>query len=168
MNKCNNNVTDSGTSAARYVFLFALCFLLFGFFSAILVGDPISYSELDSPPLSPPPQLFAIVWSVLYIIVGGVTGAVFANNIKELNEERRFGLTLSFLGFILNLLWYPLFFGRGELTAALVDVAVILIFNIVCTVGFYKIKKAYGLLLVPYSLWLAFAFYLNLGYIILN
>lgn len=164
MNNCKNNNQSTG----KYVFLFAVCFLLLGFFSALMTGDPVSYSMLNSPPFSPPPQLFAIVWSILYVFIGGITGAVFGDVNNEMPEERKYGLTLSFFGFILNLMWYPLFFGRGELVASLIDIGVIFVLNLFCLLNFYKIKKLYGILLIPYAVWLAFAFYLNLGYIILN
>lgn len=164
----NNGIKNSSTNSLRYILLFALCFLLFGFFSALMTDDAVSLAMLNRPPFAPPPQLFAVAWSILYVIIGSVTGAVFAENNSELYEEREYGLSLSCFGFMLNLMWYPLFFGSGELLAALIDIGVIFILNLVCLLNFYKIKKAYGLLLIPYSLWLAFAFYLNFGYILLN
>ena len=165
----NNLCADKkGRADFKYISLFALCFLIFGFFSAILTVESASYSGLTKPPLSPPPALFAIVWSILYVLIGGVTGAVYSFAGECYDENVKAGLTYAILGFIVNLLWYPLFFGRGELTAALVDIIVLLALNTACIISYYRIKPLYGYLLIPYEIWLAFATYLNLGFIIVN
>lgn len=166
----NNSVEKRNVEKGSllYTTIFALCFLILGFFSAILTGNTNAYAGLNKPPLSPPPELFAVVWSILYIIIGGVNGSVYFLNDPLREENRKNGLVFAFIGFVLNLLWSPIFFGRGEFVAALVDVIAIFILNLICIIEFRKIKHIYGYLLIPYALWLAFAAYLNLGVIILN
>ena len=74
-----NSISErKNNSNIRYITLFALSFLLLGFYSAVLTGGASLYGMLNSPPLSPPPIVFGIVWSVLYLIIGGVTGSVFS------------------------------------------------------------------------------------------
>ncbi len=166
----NNSIKkDNGEKGSLiYTTVFALCFLILGFFSAILTGDSNAYAGLNKPPLSPPPELFAVVWSILYIIIGGVNGSVYFLNDPLKEENRKNGLVFAFIGFLINLLWYPIFFGRGEFVAALVDIIVIFILNLICIIEYRKIKPLYAYLLIPYAVWLAFATYLNLGVIILN
>ncbi len=166
-----NNSIEKGNGergSLIYITIFALCFLLLGFLSAILTGDSNAYAGLNKPPLSPPPELFAVVWSILYVIIGGVNGSVYFMNDPLKEENRKNGLVFAFIGFLLNLLWYPIFFGRGEFVAALVDVIVIFVLNLICIIEYRKIKPIYAYLLIPYAVWLAFASYLNLGVIILN
>ncbi len=166
-----NNVNDKEKSekgSIIYTTVFALCFLILGFFSAILTGDSNAYAGLNKPPLSPPPELFAVVWSILYIVIGGVNGSVYFLNDPLKEENRKNGLIFAFIGFLLNLLWYPIFFGRGEFIASLVDVIFIFVLNLICIIEYRKIKPIYSYLLIPYAIWLAFATYLNLGVILLN
>lgn len=166
-----NNSIEKGNAekgSLLYTTVFALCFLLLGFFSAILTGDSSAYAGLNKPPLSPPPELFAIVWSILYIIIGGVNGSVYFLKEPLMSDNRKNGLVFAFIGFFLNLLWYPMFFGRGEFVAAFVDIIAIFILNLICIIEYRKIKPIYSYLLIPYAVWLVFAAYLNLGTIILN
>lgn len=166
----NNLIKKEGEEKGSLIYttVFALCFLILGFFSAILTGNTNAYAGLNKPPLSPPPELFAVVWSILYIVIGGVNGSVYFLNDPLKEENRKNGLVFAFIGFLLNLLWSPIFFGRGEFVAALVDVIAIFILNLICIIEYRKIKPLYAYLLIPYAVWLAFATYLNLGVIILN
>lgn len=163
-----NYKKGKGKAEAKYITLFALVFLVLGFFSSILTGGSELYGHFNRPPLSPPPVVFGIAWSLLYTLIGGVTGAVYSYLGKEYDSNVKSGLTFSFVGIILNYLWFPLFFGRGELLAALLDIIIILALNIACTVSFYRVKAVYGYLLIPYSIWLLFAAYLNFGTLMLN
>jgi len=164
-----NSITErKNDSNIRYITLFALSFLLLGFYSAVLTGDATLYGMLNSPPLSPPPIVFGIVWSVLYLIIGGVTGAVFTFDGEYNKSNRENALWFICLGFLFNLLWYPLYFGRGQLFAALVDIVIIFILTLEAYYNIKRIKKVYAYLLIPYLAWLLFAFYLNLGTIVLN
>ena len=45
--------------------------LLVGFTAALLIRDGIAaYADLPQPPLSPPPALFPVVWTLLYLLMG--------------------------------------------------------------------------------------------------
>ncbi len=166
----NNNIMQNTKekSNIKYVTIFALTALLLGFFSALLTGDSSLLGVVNQPPLSPPPIVFGIVWSILYILIGGIFGAAYSYEGEINSTDRRDGLWFASIGFIFNLLWYPLFFGKGQFLASLIDIAVILILNIIVAIRFYRIKPIYGYLLILYIVWLAFALYLNLGIIILN
>lgn len=163
-----NNITEKNENKVLYTALTAVCFLVLGFFSALLTGQSETYGELVKPPLSPPPQLFAVVWSILYVVIGGVNGSVFFGDDECMSKNARNGLFFAFIGFLLNLIWYPLFFGKGQLLGALVDIALLFVLNLIAIIEFRRIKPIYGYLLIPYAIWLAFAFYLNLGFVILN
>ena len=163
-----NNRNKKGSSDIKYITLFALCFLLLGFYSALITGDTSLYGQLNNPPLSPPPQVFAIVWSVLYVLIGGVVGAVYSYNGEYNPNDKKDGLLWAYIGFLFNLLWYPLYFGNGQLLPAAIDIVVILLLNFVTFKYFYRIKPIFAYLLIPYIIWLLFALYLNIGTVILN
>jgi len=166
----NNNLkTETNDNLnIKYITLFAISFLVLGFFSAVLAGDTSLYGELVRPPLSPPPIVFGIVWSILYVIIGGVTGAVYSFDGEYDPKDRENALWFMCLGFVFNLLWSPLYFGKGQLLAALIDIAVMFVLTLEAYKNINRIKKLYAYLLIPYLVWLLFAFYLNLGTIILN
>ena len=161
-------INEKGRSDIKYITLFALCFLLLGFYSALITGDTALYGQLNNPPLSPPPETFAIVWSILYVLIGGVFGAVYSYNGEYNQSDKQDGLTWSAIGFLFNLLWYPLYFGNGQLLPAAIDIGVILLLSFVAFKYFYRIKPIFAYLLIPYIIWLLFALYLNRGTVILN
>jgi tryptophan-rich sensory protein len=68
----------------------------------------------------------------------------------------------------LNFLWPLLFFGAGAYTLAGVELALLLFTVIIMTYLFSKSNKAAAFLQIPYILWLAFAFYLNIAVAVLN
>jgi len=77
-------------------------------------------------------------------------------------------LTVFAFQLIFNILWSAAFFGlRSPLAGLAVIFALwlLIIFNIV---EFYKISRAAGILLIPYLLWVSFAFVLNFEYWRLN
>ncbi len=159
---------EKASSDIKYITLGALTVLLLGFFTALLTGDSSLYGNLKMPPLSPPPILFSIVWSILYVLIGGTIGGVYSYNDESVSEEKKNGLLLAVISLVFNLLWFPLFFGKGQLLAALVDLIAIILFTVLYAKYFYKIKPIFAYLTIPYILWLLFAFYLNLGVVILN
>jgi len=159
---------DKGTGDLKFITLGGLTFLLLGFFSAILTGGTELYGTLNMPPLSPPPVVFSVVWSILYVLIGGTFGAVYSYTGDVNGQDRRNGLVLSVLSLVFNLLWTPLYFGKGQLLAALIDLVMITILTVTYAKYFYKVKKLYGYLTIPYIAWLLFALYLNIGVVILN
>ena len=123
------------------------------------------YSSLTQPPLAPPAWLFAPVWTILYITIA-IALIIY---IKERsNKNKIWGYVLFFTQLLLNLAWTPAFFGLKNIGLALVIVIlmdILVLFNII---EFSKISKIAGRLLIPYFIWILFATYLNLGYLILN
>jgi tryptophan-rich sensory protein len=63
---------------------------------------------------------------------------------------------------LLNTLWTPIFFSLKSIGGALIDIILLNLSIIVNIYVFYKRDKTAGLLLLPYLVWVCFAFYLNL------
>ncbi|MBQ5356994.1 MAG: tryptophan-rich sensory protein, partial [Oscillospiraceae bacterium] len=63
-----------------YIFSVALA-LGTGGLSAFLTKDSMPiYSAINRPVLSPPPELFPIVWSVLFVLMGIAAALVWCSN----------------------------------------------------------------------------------------
>lgn len=126
------------------------------------VGE--SYRQLVKPPLSPPAIVFPIVWTILYILIG--IGAYIIS--EEDNKLVPTALKLYWAQLAVNILW-PLFFWRFELlgiAAALIVVMIVL--TVLLMIVSSKINFNAVLFFLPYLIWLVFALYLNIGFIVLN
>ncbi len=138
--------------------------LIPAFIVAFLSGNFGTYDSLIQPPLSPPAFLFPVVWSILYVLMG-LSAARIA---KSGDLDKGTALKLYFLQLLVNLLWTPIFFRFGAIKFALFWLLLLILLVIVTFRAFRKIDKKAALFLIPYIIWLLFAFYLNFGVIILN
>ncbi len=152
----------------RCIIAGAVIILLCGFLSALAGGSTDSYRELIKPKCAPPAFLFPIVWTVLYILIGGAAGAVACVCDRSLESDKLKGLLFFVIMMVFNFIWSPLFFGAGAFFAAFVAIImmIILTFFIICFFG--RIYKSAAAVMVLYLIWLFYAAYLNLAIIILS
>lgn len=121
------------------------------------------YETLTKPPLSPPPALFGIVWSVLYILMAVSITLVISKSNGQSSASRVYYIQL-----LVNFIWPILFFSFGLLTLSFIWILLLITLVIVMIVQFYKVSPLAAFLQIPYLIWLLFAAYLNLGFVILN
>lgn len=91
----------------------------------------------------------------------------------ETLSEPRYLLARSALGIYtaqlaVNLLWTPLFFGRRNPRASLLDIGVLGGLVMGMTWIFWEVDRTAGLLCLPYLAWIGFASYLNYSIVKLN
>ena len=122
------------------------------------------YNSLLKPPFAPPDWLFAPAWIFLYITI--FIALIFY--ILKSAPNKKSGYIYFAIQLILNFAWSPIFFGMQNMLLGLITVIFMIIFTILTVREFYKISKISALLLIPYLLWIIFAAYLNLGYLVLN
>ena len=122
------------------------------------------YDNLQRPYLSPPDWIFLPVWSVLYFTM---LIAILLYIFKPA-ENKEIGYVYFILQLIFNLLWTPAFFYMQNIILALVIIIFLDVFVFLTIKKFYSVSKLSGLILVPYFIWILFATYLNIGYLILN
>jgi len=155
-------------SFLRWALFLVPAVLLLGMLSGLWAGsspDNPWFSGLDKPSFYPPPITFAIVWPVLYILMGLALALVCA----AWGARLRVLAILAFaLQLLLNLAWSPIFFGEHQITIALIvllalDLAVILTLAL-----FWMVRRTAGLLLLPYLAWVLFATLLNWQVLQLN
>jgi translocator protein len=116
------------------------------------------YERLAKPSWRPPNQLFAPVWTALYIIIAVSGWFVW----REAGLARAsLPLTMYGLQLFLNAIWSPLFFGLHRIDLGFLDI-VLLWLSIVATIAlFYPVNAIAALLLLPYLAWVTFAAVLN-------
>lgn len=121
------------------------------------------YAGLRKPPLTPPNWIFGPVWSFLYLCI-----ALAAWLVWRTRRGATTPLALWASQLLLNALWSLLFFGLHRPGLALLELAVLLALVVATTAAFFQVRSLAGALLVPYVVWVGFAFYLNAGIWYLN
>lgn len=124
------------------------------------------FEKLNQPALSPPGWLFPVAWTILYILMGIASYLVFRGGASEKDTSRALKVYAFQLG--LNFLWSIIFFNLSLYTVAFVELILLWLTVLLCTILFYGISKPSAYLMIPYILWLTFAAYLNLSIILLN
>ena len=147
-------------------FLAILFFVVLSFavgYVSKLVQEPAMvewYPSLLKSPLTPPGMAFAVVWAVLYLLMGISAGIIW--NIRSIYTW--LVLLVFFVQLGLNLLWSVTFFGMQSPFMGVV-VLTLLIVSVFLYIGIaYLQSKVAAYINVPYLLWLLFALYLN-GYV---
>ena len=126
--------------------------------TAFFVSTGGWYASLRKPAWNPPPWIFGPVWTLLYVMMAVSAWLVW----REGGWKRHaVPLGLFLCQWLLNVLWTPLFFGMHRAGLACIEI-VALWCAIAAILGlFWRVKKAAGLLLVPYLAWVTFAAALN-------
>jgi tryptophan-rich sensory protein len=76
-------------------------------------------------------------------------------------QKRRLPLGLFLLQWLLNALWTPLFFGLHRSDLAFTEIILLWLVLAATLWSFWQVRKAAGVLLVPYLAWVIFAAVLN-------
>lgn len=142
-----------------------------GIFSAALTalcgGRGAMYYMLVKPPLSPPRVLFPIVWTILYILIGGAAGAIWCSHCCG-DAQKYKGLLFFSIMMVFNIVWSPLFFAGNAYFLALIDIFIMIVLTVLTICWFGRCNAACALAMAIYLVWLLFAFYLNLGIVLYN
>ena len=123
------------------------------------------FHSLNSPFLAPPDWVFTPVWIILYAMLA-VSFFLFIRG--GLNKGKKIALLFFFMQLLLNFSWVCAFFGMQNILFALIILMFMWLFTLITLILFVIYSKAAALLLVPYFIWISFAFYLNFGYLVLN
>jgi tryptophan-rich sensory protein len=116
------------------------------------------YLSLNPPPLTPPPLVFAPVWTALYVLMGVAAWLVWRATLARA-PLRLWGWQL-----LLNALWTPAFFTLHSPALAMLVIASLLALVLLTARAFARVDRLAMWLLAPYTLWLGFAAYLNAGF----
>lgn len=141
--------------------------MLLGFLSGKLGGSANSawFDGLVKPALFPEPIVFAIVWPILYFMMGAALAMVCA---AWGARGRIVALALFAVQLVLNLSWTPVFFGAHDITTALFVIGALNLALIATIAAFGKIRAGAAALLLPYLAWTIFATVLTYQFWVLN
>ena len=116
------------------------------------------FASLLKPPFMPPGWAFGLAWTVLYVLMGVALAMVLA---APAADVRRTALILFFVQLAVNFAWSPVFFGAHDVLLGKYMIIVMLVIALAAASLFRRIRPIAGWHLVPYLLWLCFAFALN-------
>lgn len=135
--------------------------VLLGFLSGQLSGSGPGnpwFASLAKPAIYPPPALFGLVWSVLYVLMGLAIAMIGA---ARGAQGRWLAMAIFLLQLVLNLVWSPVFFGARHITGALILIIVLDIAVLLTIIQFNKVRPFAAILLLPYLAWILFATWLT-------
>ena len=134
--------------------------------AAILVrawtGSPYEIMlALGIKDLIPPVWIMTLLWSIAFLTVGSAGGFVLAYRACGAEAEKYKGCMLFVLLAVLELLWYPTFFGAHLIFLSVLESILILCLSIAVTASFYRVTKLAGMLLLLHDVWLIYMLILN-------
>ena len=124
------------------------------------------YAQLAKPAFTPPSWVFGPAWTALYLLMGISFFLVWEKGFKGADKNVAVGIYC--LQLALNVLWSLVFFGWHSPIAGMVVIALLWLSIAATIVVFYRVSKTAAGLLLPYILWVSFAFLLNYYVWILN
>lgn len=120
------------------------------------------YKTLVKPSWTPPNWVFGPVWTVLYLMMALALWLVWDQQQQNPPHDSTpyfwFGLQL-----FLNFMWSYLFFTLKNPGYALVDIVLLIGAILGTTLSFKKYSSRASWLMIPYFLWVCYAFTLNLA-----
>lgn len=139
-----------------------------GGLSALLTsGNMDIYSRIEQPPLAPPPILFPIVWTILYVLMGISAAMIYEEKDRKPDEVRN-ALTVYGISLFFNFFWSIIFFNMQAYLFAFIWLVVLWALILLTIIKYYRIRPIAAYLQIPYLLWVTFAGYLNFAIYILN
>jgi benzodiazapine receptor len=124
------------------------------------------YVNIAKPSFTPPNQLFAPVWTALYILMAISVFIIWRKGWGE--KYVRSCLLLFVIQLLLNVLWSVLFFGLKMPLNAFIEIILLWVVILLTIMRFKKLSITAAALLVPYILWVSFAAILNYSIWALN
>ena len=156
-----NLLASSGQLRASFLRWALVCvpvIVLLGFLSGKVAQsgpDNPWFAALTKPAAYPPPALFGIVWTILYVLMGIALALVLS---ARGARGRGAAAGVFAVQFALNL------FGMHLLTASLIVIGLLDVLVIVTIALFGKVRPVAAMLLIPYLAWVLFATYLNFAF----
>ncbi len=147
---------STGRQALTLIGWLVLCFTAAG--TAVFVSTDGWYAALHKPSWNPPAWVFGPAWTLLYIMMAVAAWLVWREGGWK-TQGRTLGLFL--LQWLLNALWTPLFFGLHRPGLAFAGIILLWLAIAATLASFWRVRKAAGILLVPYLAWVSFAAALN-------
>jgi translocator protein len=153
-------------SFARWALFLVPLVLLVGFAAGQLGGpDTAWFAGLNKPAIYPPPFVFGIVWSILFVMIG----CALANVASAWGAPGRGAALIAFaLHFIGTQAWSAVFFGMQDMVAGLMVLGYGVATLLIALALIWRVRRLAAYLLLPYLAWLCFATALNYQFMAAN
>lgn len=153
-------------SFLRWALFLVPLVMLIGFAAGQLGGpDTPWFAGLNKPAIYPPPMVFGIVWTILFVMIGCALAMVAS-------AWGAMGRGLALIAFAVHFLptqgWTAVFFGLQDMTSGLIVLGYGVVSLGVALALIWRVRRKAGLLLLPYLAWLCFASLLNYQFIAAN
>lgn len=155
---------DAGRIGVVVVIIAAV--IAYAVLSGVWVGtDSGWYRSLEQPSWQPPSWVFGVIWPYNFIALAAVSSVIAWRA-----PAVRVGLLVLFLvvSIAAALAWAYLFYVPHQLTAAALALSGAAFLTIPIVVIAFLTGPIWGVLLVPYQVWLALAASLSWGYVRLH
>lgn len=124
------------------------------------------YAYLDHPEITPSPETFKIVWSVLYLLT--IISALLVWNQQRRGRPFDEAISLFIVNAFLNATWNWTFFVQHWFFVAIVHAALLWLTIVALLYVLWSRHRMAALLLIPYALWVSFAIILNYQFWLAN
>lgn len=143
--------------------------LAVGALSSFLTKDSTAiYSSLIKPPGAPPGNIFPIVWTILYVLMGISSYLIYTAKGIGAEGLRTASLWVYAIQLFVNFEWSIIFFNKQDFLFAFLWLVLLWILIAVMMLLFVSISEKAAWLQAPYLMWVSYAGYLNFGIYLLN
>ncbi len=141
--------------------------LIAGFIGSIFTSSniPTWYAGLNKPSFTPPAQVFPVVWTTLFVLMGIALYFVY---IAKKSKARTIALWMFAVQLVLNMIWSLLFFTLHSSAYALIEIVVLWVAILLTLIYFRKVDRGTTGYLLLYILWVSAATVLNYAIVVLN
>ena len=115
--------------------------VIVGVVVGIITSGFIDYNSLEQPFLAPPSDLFPVVWTILYVLMGVSYGILKSNNLTNQEIDSIYYLQLG-----VNALWSIFFFVLKWRLFAFLWIILLAVLIVIMIIRFYNKNKIAGLL----------------------
>lgn len=149
-------------SAGRLIACLLLC-LGIGIVQSLVTKPeiPVWYASLVKPSWTPPPFVFPVAWTILYILMAVSLWRLWDRAARSV--ARTTAIRWFFIQLALNAAWSPVFFGWHGVKTALVIIVCLLLAIAAAIITTLRADRLAAWLLVPYLAWVAYATTVNAG-----
>jgi len=154
-------------SVIRLVLCIALC-LAVGVLGSVVTRPEIPgwYATLAKPFWTPPPAIFPVAWTTLYLLMAVALWRLWDR--VPASPMRMKAIGLFALQLALNAVWSPIFFKWHNPAAALVVIGLLVLVIAMLIARSARLDRIAAWLLAPYLAWVCFATTLNAAVVAMN
>lgn len=148
----------------KLIYIFAVLFLTAHISRIFVETGMMNWYEFSyKPSITPVNEVFPIVWTIMYLLIGAALFfAIYDSPMEEVHKYNNEFL----LQMVLQCLWCYTFFTKGELLWGFVVIVVMVLTAFRMIRIYTDAGRLSGGLLYPYLIWLLYATYLNLNFVI--